>query len=85
MLKTQYGITRDEFEALFEAQGGACAICRTEQLPVSGAFPSTQWNVDHHHESGTIRGILCSLCNWGLGQFRDSPDLLRAAIAYLER
>jgi hypothetical protein len=75
-----YGITRDQYEALLEAQDNACAICRT-----------TEWNgkdnsphVDHCHESGAVRGLLCNRCNNGLGRFRDDPSLLRAAANYLE-
>jgi hypothetical protein len=72
-LKQRYGIGADEFDELVRQQGGACAICRRENPE----------HVDHDHETGAVRGILCFNCNGGLGQFRDSIDALVAAAAYL--
>jgi hypothetical protein len=60
---------------MLEKQSGLCAICRQ--------LPNGQWNIDHNHATGAVRGILCSMCNRGLGQFRDDARLLRAAIDYL--
>ena len=60
---------------MIEDQDGVCAVCRKN--------PPTQ--VDHDHETGLVRGILCDGCNGGLGHFRDNPDLIRRAIAYVRR
>ena len=68
-----------EFDALLDSQGGRCAICRTETAGGKGG-----WHVDHDHATGRIRGLLCHGCNIALGYFRDDPDRLRAAMAYLE-
>ena len=73
-LKHRYGIGADEFDELVRQQGGACAIC---------GRPDPE-HVDHDHETGDVRGILCFNCNGGLGQFRDSVDFLHAAAAYLD-
>ncbi len=73
-LRLRYGITAADADAMLEAQGGLCALCR--ERPAE--------HVDHDHLTGTIRGMLCSCCNQGLGNFRDRADVLRAAIAYLE-
>jgi predicted nucleic acid-binding Zn ribbon protein len=73
-----YGITAEEFEARLVSQDGKCAICRTDTWTGKGP------HVDHSHETGVVRGILCHKCNLGLGKFNDDPDLLRAAISYLE-
>jgi predicted nucleic acid-binding Zn ribbon protein len=73
-----YGITIEEFEARLASQGNRCAICRTEEW--SGKGP----HVDHDHATGHVRGVLCHKCNLGLGKFNDDPELLRAAIRYLE-
>lgn len=73
----RYGLTQDEFDELLYLQGMACAICRTLKPRANG------WHVDHSHSTGLIRGILCSHCNIGLGNFQDSADLLENAIDYL--
>lgn len=60
-------------------QDGRCAICRT-------TFPGGRWghfHVDHEHETGAVRGLLCTVCNIGLGYFDDSADRLAQAAAYL--
>ena len=76
-LKNWYGITPEQFDAMLAAQGHRCAICQTEL---------TRPCLDHDHgPSNAVRGVLCTLCNTGLGGFRDNPEFLRAAITYLER
>lgn len=74
----KYGITREEFEHMYDLQLGRCAIC---QIPLS----ETRVHVDHCHSSQEVRGLLCNLCNPGLGYFQDDPALLRKAAEYLER
>ena len=59
---------------MLAAQGGLCAICMT--APAN--------HVDHDHASGAVRALLCFNCNGGLGQFKDDPDVLRAAADYVE-
>lgn len=78
-LKRTYGITVEEADALLERQDGKCAICGTPE----GDSRGFRMHIDHDHATGAVRGVLCNLCNSGLGQFRDNPDLLRQAIAYL--
>lgn len=74
-----FGISADDFDALVAEQGGGCAIC--------GCVPerAASLHVDHDHLTGAIRGILCIGCNQGLGQFRDDPDLLERAAAYIRK
>ena len=74
-LRRRYGITAAEFDAMVEAQGGLCALCRQRKPE----------HVDHDHVTGKVRGVLCSCCNQGLGNFRDDVAALRVAIDYLER
>jgi hypothetical protein len=76
-----YGLTPEQYGAMLAEQGNACAICRSPEWPGKGNRP----HVDHDHATGKVRGILCGRCNFGLGQFQDDPDLLRAAITYLTR
>lgn len=74
-----YGLTIDWYNAQIERQGGRCAIC--QQVP-TGERP---WHVDHCHDSGIVRGLLCGPCNTGLGHMRDNPAIMRAAADYIER
>ena len=78
-LKRVYGITLEDKKVILAASGGRCAICRIE-LPLL----SKSTHADHDHKTGNIRGVLCRDCNHGLGTFKDSTELLRAAIQYLE-
>ncbi len=88
MRRYLYGITPEQWAAMWEAQDGRCAICGRElragqQQDGNGR---EDWpHADHDHETGRFRGILCGGgCNNGLGMFRDDPALLRAAAVYLE-
>lgn len=79
-LRDEHGITEEEFQNMLTAQGGVCYICKTD-TPKG----RTKFHIDHNHETGEIRGILCHNCNIGLGHFKDDPDLLYAGIKYLMR
>jgi hypothetical protein len=85
-LHKQYDMTNDEFDQMLAAQGGRCAICRTDE-PRSGGRGGANgtWHVDHDHATGKNRGLLCSNCNRMLGQAKDNPATLRAGADYLER
>lgn len=74
-----YGLTLPEYEKILESQGGKCKICG---LNKEGEFKSL--SVDHCHKTGRIRGILCTRCNTGLGNFKDDIELLKKAIEYLK-
>ncbi|MGY1623043.1 endonuclease VII domain-containing protein [Geodermatophilus sp. SYSU D00965] len=74
-LSRRYGISAAEADLMLEAQDGLCAICNTASAA----------HVDHDHETGRVRELLCFNCNGGLGQFKDDPDVLRAAAGYVER
>lgn len=76
-IRIKYGVEVEELDAMFERQGRKCAICRK---PVAEKDRHT----DHCHKTGKLRGILCITCNVGIGQLGDDPDVLRAAIKYLE-
>lgn len=73
-----YGVSLVEIEAIREAQGGVCAICRDPKRPGRKSLC-----VDHCHRTGRVRGLLCHQCNKAIGLFGDSPSHLHAAIAYL--
>jgi hypothetical protein len=74
----RYGLTQDDYDKLLEKQGGVCAIC--------GDPPKEKhFCVDHCHESGKVRGLLCRHCNAGIGQLKDSIELVEKALTYLKR
>lgn len=76
-LTRKYGITLNDYNAMFDAQDGRCAICRRSQ--------KRALDVDHCHASGRVRGLLCTNCNRLIGHAGDSEDRLASAIAYLRR
>lgn len=78
--RVKYGITDEEYAEYRERQQGQCAICR-EELTGKGTHGE---HTDHDHQTGAVRGILCRGCNHGLGNFRDDPTLLFAAIEYIQ-
>lgn len=73
----KYHLTPEMHDLLLTEQEYLCALCKC-------SFELTQAVVDHSHATGQVRGLLCHLCNRGLGHFKDRPELLRAAITYLE-
>lgn len=77
----KYGITLQDYEDMLRAQGGVCAIC-------GGVESNPKFNrlsVDHCHDTGAVRGLLCNRCNRALGLLNDDAILLRKAISYLRR
>lgn len=79
-LQNKFGITLKDKENLFEKQGRCCAICKTKENVVNRG-----WDVDHCHDTGKVRGILCSNCNRGLGLFGDDPSVVLNAFEYLKK
>ena len=76
----KYGVSPEHFEILREKQNGKCAICK---LPEEELIHQSL-HVDHSHETGSVRGLLCFYCNVGIGHFKDDIDRLKLAIKYLE-
>ena len=76
----QYGITQEDFDRMLAEQEAVCALC---------GGPPTRGHkrlcVDHSHETGRVRGLLCHSCNLGIGKLNDDPTLLRKAADYVER
>lgn len=77
-LKSCYNLELSAYEDMVREQRGVCKICgKTDSK-------GRRLAVDHCHETGLVRGLLCDKCNKGLGQFSDSPELVRKALEYLE-
>lgn len=80
----QYGMTPADYEAMLEAQNHQCAnpVCGN----VADLSPGIagRLHVDHDHDTGRVRGLLCTNCNLALGKCRDSPAILRGLADYVE-
>ena len=76
-LVRHYDMSLKDYEAMFDAQNGKCAVCGKRSLKTLA--------VDHDHETGKVRALLCFKCNTGLGQFGDDSSQLLEAAAYLEK
>ena len=79
-IRIKFGISPETYIEMLDKQNSRCAICgrHQEELPKRMA-------VDHNHDTGKVRGLLCGNCNTGIGNLRDSIDMLRKAIDYLEK
>lgn len=75
-----YNFPPELYEERFAAQGNVCAICGTDTPGGKGQF-----HADHDHETNQPRGVLCHNCNVALGNFKDNPEILQAAIEYLKK
>jgi len=78
----QYGITIEVYEEMLGRQGGVCAVCEQPETHTRNGKVRLL-TVDHDHETGRVRGLLCSKCNFAIGLCDDDPELLEAAAAYL--
>lgn len=74
-LLKRYNLTEQDFASILESQDGVCAICRE--------IPKKTLHIDHDHETGRVRGLLCGSCNWGIGLLKDSEQILARAAKYL--
>ena len=77
--KVKYGLSMEQVNSMFIDQDNKCAICNDDFGDIYKA------QIDHCHETGDVRGLLCINCNWLLGKSRDNPQLLRQAANYLEK
>lgn len=76
-IKYRYNISKDDYNDLLDNQNNRCPICGKE-------LTDRNTHIDHNHETNSVRGLLCSTCNTGLGKFKDSQDNLFKAMKYLD-
>jgi hypothetical protein len=76
-IRAEYGLARDDYLAMVASQGSACRICRRYQPD------HFKLHIDHCHDTGQVRGLLCGPCNQGIGLLRHSTERLELAIEYL--
>ena len=81
----KYGITQDQYNKMFIEQNGLCKICKKPETFINYTSKKIQLlSVDHDHQTGKVRGLLCNSCNNGLGHFKDNPQILLNAANYLD-
>lgn len=78
-IKIKYGLTPEQIDELFRAQGSRCAICGVADNN------SKRWHTDHCHSTGVVRGVLCQHCNLMIGHAKDNQTTLRNAAEYLDK
>lgn len=83
-LKRRFGITIDDYDRMFEEQGGVCKICEQLESSLQRDGSPSSLCVDHCHETRKVRGLLCHNCNRSLGLLKDNADVLRKAAEYLD-
>lgn len=81
-LRRNYGLTPEHYDEMFAAQNGVCALCGSPADP-NGVRAASRLHVDHDHETGRVRALLCNHCNRALGYFRDDPELMQRASLYV--
>lgn len=74
-IKSKFGVTREQYEAMFAAQHGTCALC--------SKVPKRRLCVDHDHATGAVRALLCTSCNSLLGKIENDMGFIERALAYL--
>jgi hypothetical protein len=77
-LHRNYGLQKGDYDRMLEEQDGRCAICGVEKCSTGRRFA-----VDHCHETGVVRGLLCAACNHAIGKLADCPERMMAALIYL--
>jgi|DEB19_MinimDraft_3_1074340.scaffolds.fasta_scaffold28849_5 hypothetical protein len=75
-----YGLTLQKYDEILARQNGGCAICGSK---VAKTKRNGRFCVDHDHETGEVRGLLCAPCNRGIGLLQDNPEILQAGATYL--
>ena len=84
-LKRNYNISQEDYDKIYEKQGGKCAICEENDTGMYNQHGKIEYFcVDHNHKTGEIRGLLCSNCNTAIGLLKHDPAILAKAIKYIE-
>jgi hypothetical protein len=81
----RYGITAAQYDEMFAAQGGVCALCSSPERACNRDGSLKRLAVDHSHETGQVRELLCYECNTLLAKAEDNPEILKLAIRYLSK
>jgi hypothetical protein len=78
-----YGITLEQYNSMLEKQNNVCKICTQPEQMLHKGKPK-RLSIDHDHNTGKVRGLLCQRCNTTLGRYKDDPKLIKNLISYIE-
>lgn len=81
----KFGLTEEDYETILKAQNYVCAICKQPETVLRKSKELKRLAVDHCHNKGNVRGLLCYACNIGIGLLRHNPNILIAAAKYCEQ
>lgn len=81
-LKKKYGLTPEDYQKMITLCGNKCEICRISPEKINR---QRRLSVDHNHQTGKIRGILCHSCNIIIGLCKENPEILKEIIKYLKK
>jgi hypothetical protein len=84
-IMNRFGLTLIAYDKLLKDQGGTCAICKGPETVLLKSGMLKHLAVDHCHKTGQVRGLLCHHCNVAIGSLKDSVELLKVTIMYLEK
>lgn len=84
-LQRMYGITSLEYDALVKVQDDKCKICLTDKKPLNAQTKKRDyWHIDHCHDTGRVRGLLCGECNKAVGLMKEDVNIIKNLLAYVE-
>lgn len=75
-IKRTYNLTPEEYHTMYEKQGGLCQVCLNPQT-------NKKLSIDHCHQTGKVRGLLCTSCNLALGKLKDDPEIIKSLLLYV--
>lgn len=79
-IKGMYGITEEQYSEMFIEQEGKCGICFTSLI-----YRDKTTHIDHNHDTGEVRGLLCHWCNTAIGLLREDTEIMKNAIEYMTK
>ena len=83
-IKSKYGLTKEQYEALLARQSGVCAVCEKPEMRTTKTGQTMNLHIDHCHKTKIVRGLLCSRCNTAIGFLNDDLGTLAKAVEYLK-
>jgi hypothetical protein len=80
----KYGVTLEDYDRVYEAQGGVCAVCHRPETRKTKDGKVAPLSVEHNHETNEFRALACSRCNLALGLIGEDPEVAKGLVAYIE-